>query len=142
VIQNCSVVSRPRQYGTWITSEMKNAYIELHKIGVAHSVEAWKDGELVGGLYGVLNGRLFAGESMFAKSPDASKVAFVWMVKQLEIWGVKLIDCQVYTAHLERFGAEDISREIYLHHLNQFSREKLGVSKWSFDEGFHPLASS
>jgi leucyl/phenylalanyl-tRNA---protein transferase len=139
VIQNCSVVSRPRQFGTWITSEMKEAYIALHKMGNAHSVEAWKDGKLVGGLYGVINGTLFAGESMFADAPNASKVAFIWMVQQLKCWGVKLIDCQVYTEHLERFGAEDLSRWEYLQYVRLLTQESLDTDVWKFDEGFNPL---
>ena len=139
VIQNCSAIARPRQYGTWITSEMKEAYVELHRIGRAHSIEAWRDGVLVGGLYGVINGALFAGESMFAKSPDASKVAFVWTVKQLEQWGVELIDCQVYTEHLERFGAEEIPRRTYLRRLRELSNRELGVKKWQFDPDLRPL---
>ena len=139
VIQNCSVVARPRQYGTWITSEMKQAYVELHRQGIAHSVEAWKDGELVGGLYGVSNGRLFAGESMFAKASDASKVAFIWIVKQLQRWGVQLIDCQVYTEHLERFGAEDISRQAYLQYVRILMGQELLTDDWQFEPGFHPL---
>jgi leucyl/phenylalanyl-tRNA---protein transferase len=139
VIKNCSLVARPRQFGTWITSEMKDAYTELHKMGVAHSVEAWKDGQLVGGLYGVINGALFAGESMFANASDSSKVAFVWIVRQLQKWGVKLIDCQVYTEHLERFGAEDMDREQYLQYVENLAFEPLSIDKWDFDEQFHPL---
>jgi len=90
--------SDPEQAGTWITQEMIEAYVELHELGFAHSAEAWKDGELQGGLYGVSLGTAFFGESMFARAPDASKVAFVTLVRQMERWGIELIDCQVASA--------------------------------------------
>lgn len=100
--------------GTWITPEMLRAYGELHRLGYAHSVEAWRDGELVGGLYGVCLGGVFFGESMFSRVTDASKVAFVHIVRQLQAWGCSLIDCQLTTGHLLRFGAEEISRRRFL----------------------------
>jgi leucyl/phenylalanyl-tRNA--protein transferase len=101
---------RPGQAGTWITEEMKQAYIGLHVLGLAHSVESWHDGELVGGLYGVALGRVFFGESMFARASDASKVAFVHLVRQLVAWDFGLIDCQMRTDLLASFGARDMPR--------------------------------
>jgi leucyl/phenylalanyl-tRNA--protein transferase len=103
--------------GTWITPEMLEAYARLHALGHAHSVEAWQDGRLAGGLYGVALGGVFFGESMFTRTPDASKVAFVHLVRQLERWGFRLIDCQQYTAHLARFGAAEIRRTEFLDRL-------------------------
>lgn len=97
--------------GTWITEEMKLAYQNLHRLGFAHSFEAWLDGELVGGLYGIAIGQVFFGESMFHTKTDASKVAFVHMARQLTAWGYRLIDCQVRSEHLLSLGAEDIPRE-------------------------------
>ena len=105
VMHACSISPRAGQSGTWITEEMKAAYGELHRLGYAHSVEVWRGGELVGGLYGVSIGAAYFGESMFARVSDASKVGFVALVEQLAKWGLTLIDCQVYTEHLERFGA-------------------------------------
>jgi len=109
VIQACAA-PRPGQAGTWITPEMQTAYIEMHRLGHAHSVECWQQGRLVGGLYGLAMGRVFFGESMFSHMTDASKVGFVTLVRQLERWDYRLIDCQVYTGHLERLGARMIPR--------------------------------
>ena len=138
VVKQCSEFSRPDQYGTWITSDMKNAYNELHRIGRAHSFEAFQDGVLVGGLYGVSIGGIFAGESMFAEVSDASKVAFIWAVRQLHLWGVQLIDCQVYTEHLERFGAREISRKDYMQHLKVLQVTPIEIGS-TFDSGFFPV---
>ncbi len=114
VIAACSATPRPGQDSTWITADIQAAYGRLHADGYAHSVEAWRGDELVGGLYGVAVGRLFCGESMFAHAPDASKVAFVTAVRQLERWGFPLIDCQMRTAHLARFGAVEVPRATFL----------------------------
>lgn len=119
VIRACSRSPRPGQEGTWITDEMVEAYEELHERGIAHSVEAWQDGELVGGLYGVAIGRCFAGESMFTVAPDASKSAFVTLVEHLRDWGFTVVDCQVHTEHLERFGAIEVPRERFLEDLRE-----------------------
>ena len=102
----------PRSYadGTWITSPMQTAYRQLHQRGIAHSVEVWEAGELVGGLYGLAMGRLFFGESMFSHASNASKAGFVHLVKQLQAWGFALIDCQMPTQHLHNFGARQIPR--------------------------------
>jgi len=119
VIENCAVIRREGQDGTWITSEIEKAYINLHKKGHAVSVEVWQDEELVGGLYGIdlPENRVFCGESMFAKVSDASKVGFYYLVQFLEGKNYRLIDCQIYTEHLERLGAEEISKEEFLRHL-------------------------
>ncbi|MFH4963527.1 leucyl/phenylalanyl-tRNA--protein transferase [Gaetbulibacter sp. M235] len=115
VIKECSLIQRDGQPGTWITDDMIEAYVQLHKMGYAKSVEVWKNDQLVGGLYGVdLNNGVFCGESMFAKESNASKVGFITFIQNTNY---KLIDCQVYTQHLESLGAEDISREEFLQHL-------------------------
>lgn len=139
VITACGDKPRPGQSGTWITPQMKTAYIALHERGIAHSAEAWRDGELVGGLYGVSIGRMFAGESMFAHASDASKVAYVHLVRQLERWGYTLIDCQVHTDHLARFGAGEIPRRDYLHALRAALEHPTRRGPWDFD-GMQPLS--
>jgi len=119
VIQNCAAVKREGQNGTWITDEMISAYIQLHKQGFATSVEVWEDNELVGGLYGIFlkEKQIFCGESMFTKVSNASKYGFISLVKKLKNEGIKLIDCQVYTPHLESLGAYEIHREEFLTYL-------------------------
>lgn len=117
VISSCKSISRHDQEGTWITEDMRNAYINLHQHGYAQSAEAWQEGELVGGLYGLRLGNMFFGESMFSKVSNASKFAFIKFVQQLVADGVTLIDCQVYTAHLESLGARMISRKEFLHYV-------------------------
>jgi len=113
VIANCKKIKRAGQQGTWITPAVEKAYNILHQLGIAHSAEAWKGGTLVGGLYGVKMGKLFFGESMFSNQSNASKFAFISYVKQLEAEGIVLIDCQVYTEHLESLGAEMIERDLF-----------------------------
>jgi leucyl/phenylalanyl-tRNA--protein transferase len=113
VIAKCKKIKRAGQQGTWITPAVEKAYNILHQIGIAHSAEAWKDGKLVGGLYGIKMGKLFFGESMFSSESNASKFAFINYVKQLEAEGIVLIDCQVYTEHLESLGAEMIDRDLF-----------------------------
>jgi len=113
VIANCKKIKRAGQQGTWITPAVEKAYNILHQLGIAHSAEAWKGGTLVGGLYGVKMGKLFFGESMFSNQSNASKFAFINYVKQLEAEGIVLIDCQVYTEHLESLGAEMIERDLF-----------------------------
>jgi leucyl/phenylalanyl-tRNA--protein transferase len=109
VVSECAA-PRPGQAGTWITPEMQAAYIRMHKLGHAHSVECWQQGRLVGGLYGLAMGRVFFGESMFTRVTDASKVGFVTLVRQLQRRDYRLIDCQVHTGHLESLGAGLIPR--------------------------------
>ncbi|MFN4761812.1 leucyl/phenylalanyl-tRNA--protein transferase [Gillisia sp. Q332] len=120
VINKCAAVKRDGQNGTWITPEMKKAYLELFHLGIVKSVEVWQNEELVGGLYGIYlkEKKVFCGESMFATVSNASKFGFIKWVEQLKLEGVKLIDCQVYTAHLESLGAEEISRNDFLDFLS------------------------
>jgi leucyl/phenylalanyl-tRNA--protein transferase len=115
--------SRKAAQGTWITSDMQAAYTQLYRLGVAHSVEAWRDGELAGGLYGVALGRVFFGESMFHRQTDASKAAFAHLVGALNECGYRLIDCQVRTEHLLSLGAEEIRRSAFLNLLNRYCAE-------------------
>ena len=119
VVDCCAKVKRFGQNGTWITDGLKKAYNLLHKEGHAFSVEVWKDFELVGGLYGIDLGDIFCGESMFSKVSDASKVGFYYLVAQLKAKNYQLIDCQMYTTHLERLGAKEIPRNEFLKHLNR-----------------------
>jgi len=133
VIDACARVPRPGQDGTWITRDMRRAYARLHRLGVAHSVEAWNGDALAGGVYGVCLGAIFFGESMFAEEPDASKVAFAALCEQLRRWGVRLVDCQVYTDHLARFGAEEWPRARYLEELQPAVAEATRVGVWRFD---------
>ena len=118
VMEGCALAPRPGQLGTWITPQVIDAYTRLHRSGHAHSIEAWQDGELVGGLYGVTIGRMFYGESMYAQAPDASKVALVHLVGLLRSNGMPLVDCQQETQHLARFGARPISRVEFARHLH------------------------
>lgn len=114
VIRSCAMVPRPEQDGTWITDDMIDAYVQLHRLGYAHSVESWQDGQLVGGFYGIHLGALFCGESMFAHVPDASKAAFACFGSYFfTCMGGKIIDSQVYTDHIARFGGRNISRNAY-----------------------------
>lgn len=119
VIAECSKIKRNGQNGTWITPEMQEAYAKLHEMGIAQSVEVWDDQQLVGGLYGVFlkDKNVFCGESMFSKVSNASKYGFITYVEKLKSEGIKLIDCQVYTAHLESLGAEEIPRKEFIQYL-------------------------
>lgn len=116
VLDNCAAL-RQENAGTWITDEMRAAYCQLHDVGYAHSVEAWLDGNLVGGLYGVCLGRCFFGESMFFRVANASKVAFVTLVQHFQEQGFALVDCQLPSTHLTSFGARTIPRSEFLQHL-------------------------
>lgn len=133
VIARCAETPRPGQRGTWITDQMRDAYVELHRLGFAHSAEAWEDDRLVGGLYGVSLGSAFFGESMFALAPDASKLCFVALVRQLEAWGFDLIDCQVHTDHLARFGASEWPRARFLDALGTSLAHDTRRGTWRFD---------
>lgn len=117
VILGCAATKRSYGEGTWITDEMKDAYCRLYRHGHAHSVEAWQSDVLVGGLYGVIIGRAFFGESMFSHVSNSSKVAFVTLVEKLKQMRFDLIDCQVKTDHLMRFGAREIPRKVFLEQL-------------------------
>ena len=134
VMQHCAG-PRP-QYpdgGTWITAEMLDAYTTLHKQGYAHSVETWQDGKLVGGLYGVAIGGAFFAESMFTRVPDASKVGLVFLVRQLQAWGFRIMDCQQSSPHVMRFGAEEIPRRKFLDHLTAALALPNRQGRWQFD---------
>ena len=118
VISNCQQIKRDGQNGTWITNDMIEAYCNLHELGIAKSVEVWQDDQIVGGLYGIDLGHVFCGESMFSKVSNASKVAFITLVRQLQQENYKLLDCQVYNEHLESLGCREIPREDFMHILN------------------------
>ena len=131
VIQGCA--HRPDE-GTWITDDFIQAYIELHKLGFAHSVEAWTpSGDLVGGLYGVSLGSMFFGESMFARSPNASKAAFITLTHQLAAQEFDLIDCQIMNPHLASLGAQHISRSSFLDALESAMKRPTKRGKWTLD---------
>jgi leucyl/phenylalanyl-tRNA--protein transferase len=121
---------RKEAAGTWITEEIKQAYNELHELGIAHSAEAWFNDELVGGLYGVALGQVFFGESMFYTKTDASKVVFATLIEQLKSWNYQLIDCQIHTQHLESFGAQEIDRAYFTKLLDQYCDVPADKSAW------------
>jgi leucyl/phenylalanyl-tRNA--protein transferase len=135
VITACARTPRPNQPGTWITQEMVRAYLKLHELGVAHSAEAWRDGVLVGGLYGVSLGDVYFGESMFASAPDASKCAFAVLVRWMQARGIALVDSQVYTEHLARFGAELWPRPRYLARLHELVDRPIRPGPWRLEPG-------
>lgn len=114
VLNQCAKVKRIGQQGTWITKDMKKAYIELHERGLATSYEVWEKDALVGGLYGVDLGHVFCGESMFSTASNASKFAFIHLAQELEAKNYRLIDCQMYTEHLESLGAQEIERKRFI----------------------------
>jgi len=122
VIKHCKSIYRPYQGGTWITDEMEEAYIELHKKGFAKSVEVWEKGELVGGLYGIDLGHVFTGESMFSKVSNTSKLAFIFLCEVLQKENYALLDCQMYNPHLESLGAREIPREDFLQVLRRTTK--------------------
>jgi leucyl/phenylalanyl-tRNA---protein transferase len=132
VIAGCAEPRR-NQRGTWINSGMIKAYRELHRMGHAHSVETWIDGKLSGGLYGVALGRAFFGESMFSRTTDASKIAFVHLVKQLARWHFGIIDCQMKTAHLASFGAHEIPRTQFTRIIEELIHYRGVEGMWRFD---------
>ncbi len=117
VIWNCKTAERKGQEGSWITDEMLEAYIHLHNLGKAQSIEVWQDGDLVGGMYGVQVGKVFSGESMFSKVSNASKVAVIRFLEKFQQEGGHLLDCQVETPHMASIGAKEIAREEFLHYL-------------------------
>lgn len=131
VMQACAA-PRKDQQGTWIHPEMIDAYGELHQLGLAHSVETWIDGALAGGLYGVALGKIFFGESMFSRSPNASKIAFAYLVRQLSKWEFAVIDCQVRTTHLASLGAREIPRAVFRQLLERHIQDVTYGEKWNF----------
>ncbi|TVZ39197.1 leucyl/phenylalanyl-tRNA--protein transferase [Alteromonadaceae bacterium 2753L.S.0a.02] len=124
VVKHCGSIPRRDQDGSWITPEMIAAYLELHELQIAHSVEAWSDNTLVGGLYGVSLGRVFYGESMFSLQSGASKVAFVALCQQLQQWQFGLVDCQIQSDHLASLGAAEIPRDVFEAELSTLIWEK------------------
>jgi leucyl/phenylalanyl-tRNA--protein transferase len=130
---------REGQDGTWITPAVLSAYTEMAALGYAHSVEAWSEGALAGGLYGVAVGRMFFGESMFARRPDASKVALAHLVGQLKRWGFHLIDCQMSTTHLASLGAREIPRDTILDELAPLIQQPSPPAPWTPDEDLADL---
>jgi len=132
-VMHACASSRKGQIGTWIHPEMIAAYTALHDMGLAHCVETWMDGELVGGLYGVALGQVFFGESMFSRVSDASKIALVHLAKQLQRWEFGLIDCQVKTGHLTSLGAREIPRSEFSQQLDRLIADTKPGNKWSFD---------
>jgi leucyl/phenylalanyl-tRNA--protein transferase len=133
VMRGCAAAPRPGQDGTWITPDMLAGYTALHEQGLAHSIEAWRGGELVGGLYGVSLGAVFFGESMFSRVPGASKVAFATLLANLVHWDFQLIDCQQDTEHLARFGAEDWPRARFLAALRRGLRTPTRQGPWTLE---------
>ncbi len=129
VMEACAA-PRDEHGGTWITPAMISAYTELHRLGLAHSVETWMEGELVGGLYGISLGRMFYGESMFSLATDASKIAFVHLVRQLEHWGFGMIDCQMKTSHLASLGAREIPRAEFRQKLAELVNFPGNIGHW------------
>jgi leucyl/phenylalanyl-tRNA--protein transferase len=129
VISACAGIRQENGEGTWITEDMQNAYIQLHELGFAHSVESWYEGELVGGLYGVCLYRIFFGESMFSRKSDASKVAFATLMSNTEQLNIRIVDCQMTTQHLLRFGSREVSREEFDDLLEQFIQE-IAPQQW------------
>ena len=140
VIEACANARRRGQNGTWITPAVIDAYVALHEQGNAHSVESWREGRLVGGLYGVAIGRMFFGESMFADEPDASKIALVHLAGMLRERGYPLIDCQQETAHLASFGARPISRREFAHRVAALVHSNQPDSPWAIAPGQIPVS--
>ena len=130
VIYECASLDYRKDDGTWIVPQMIDAYCRLHQVGYAHSVEAWHDGQLVGGLYGVSLGKSFFGESMFTRKSNASKVAFVYLVRFLEKEGFDFIDCQVSTEHLISFGACEVERSLFLKQLDKSLKTPSKKGRW------------
>jgi leucyl/phenylalanyl-tRNA--protein transferase len=139
VIEECAVIPRKNEQGTWITKDMIEAYTELHHLGFAHSAECWLGDELVGGLYGVSVGTVMIGESMFARVSDASKVAFVATLKQLERWKFDLVDAQIHTAHLASLGAREWPRDRFLNLLRKAVENETRYGPWQIDPDLQDL---
>jgi len=133
VMAACAETPRPGQDGTWITPDMLNAYIRLHELGWAHSVETYDEGGLVGGLYGLAIGRMFYGESMFSRRNDASKIAFAHLIRYLSTHQFGMIDCQMRTEHLASLGGREIPRQTFLDRLSVLTAENSSRTVWSVE---------
>lgn len=129
-VSNCAATARRKSNGTWITPEMQTAYGRLHDAGYAHSIEVWDEGQLVGGVYGVALGKIFFGESMFSTLSNTSKLALAYLMRQLQMWDFKLMDCQVSSAHLQSLGAIEISRSEFLQYLHRYLKMASRPGKW------------
>ena len=125
VIRKCASIPRKDQAGTWIQNDIIEAYEALHHMGVVHSIESYSNDKLVGGLYGIVVGKVFCGESMFADVSDASKAAYATLIKHLKYWGYDFIDCQVPTEHLKRLGAKEVSRDEFINRLEEVNKDKI-----------------
>jgi leucyl/phenylalanyl-tRNA--protein transferase len=125
IIKKCALTPRKKQHGTWINDDVIEAYNQLHVMGYAHSVETYFNGELVGGLYGVVVGKVFCGESMFSHVSDASKAAYATLISHLKSWGYDFVDCQVPTQHLKSLGAKEVAREYFLQKLYESNMESI-----------------
>jgi len=137
VIAACAQTPRRGQHGTWIVPEMQAAYRHLHELGLAHSVETWVDGELVGGLYGIALGRIFYGESMFSWRSDASKIAVAHLARYLERLGFGMVDCQMHTAHLASLGAREIPRDDFIARLDALVAAGPAPGPWPAADASH-----
>jgi len=133
VLDKCASTPRNDQDGTWLNEELKESFEVLHGMGIAHSVESYLDGELVGGLYGIVIGKIFCGESMFSHVNDASKSAYAVLVKHLKSWGYEFVDCQVPTDHLISLGAHEVHREYFLMRLESLKMESISHI-WKIDK--------
>ena len=133
VMQKCKSTTRSKQNGTWLNDDIIEAYTTLHGMGIAHSIESYQDGELVGGLYGIVVGKVFCGESMFATVSDASKSAYTILVKHLKEWGYDFIDCQVPTNHLKSLGAKEVDRDYFLKRLSKINLIEIN-NKWEINQ--------
>ena len=138
VIKACALVTRGEGEGTWLTSEMIEAYINLHELGYAHSVECWHEDKLIGGLYGVGLDRVFFGESMFTTMSNGSKIALATLARYLTMRGYQMIDCQMKTDHLLRYGACEISGRSFRKHLEDFIQQLTPDGKWKYDQTYPP----
>ena len=137
VIDACATTPRKGQRGTWITDDMREAYLHLHRLGHAHSVETWIDGRLAGGLYGLAIGKMFYGESMFSHITDASKIALAHLARHLETLGFGLIDCQMSTPHLASLGAREIRRHEFINRIRQLTSTDIPPGHWAIDAATH-----
>ena len=133
VIRKCGLAPRENQNGTWIQEDIIEAYESLHGMGIAHSIESYQDGVLVGGLYGIVIGKVFCGESMFADVNDASKSAYAVLIKHLKEWGYEFVDCQVPTDHLKSLGAKEVTREYFLEKLEKVNMDTI-EHYWDLDK--------
>ena len=132
VLRECAA-PRDGESGTWLIPSMQTAYMTLHRLGLAHSIEVWSDDVLAGGLYGVSLGRIFFGESMFSRQRDGSKIALAYLTAQLDRWDFPLIDCQLATDHLRSLGAQSISRDAFVREVDRLVRLPSSPVRWRFD---------